>query len=212
MSQISVKTLAVGMFQSNCHILTCQHSGASVLVDPGAESERILDAVNPASVVAIVLTHAHIDHVGAVKAVKDATGAPIHLHQADLPLYQGVPLQAQMFGISSMPMADVDVLFTEPHTISCGQFHIEALHTPGHSPGGCCYLVRDHEPAPLLFSGDTLFCGSIGRTDLMGGDYQQLIQAIRSRLFSLPETTRVFPGHGEASTVSREKKSNPFFI
>jgi len=192
------------------------------------------------TVKAIVSTHAHIDHVGGLKRLHDVTSAPVLMNEADIPMYQQMFLQAQFLGIAPPPIGNIDDLLREDQSIRWGTFEMRVLHTPGHSPGSVSlYLplsvnaegsrgisapdeVLQSEPrsdsrsneisenAPLLFAGDTLFAGSIGRTDLWGGSYPEIIRSIRLKLLPLPENTIVFPGHGPATTLAEERASNPF--
>jgi hydroxyacylglutathione hydrolase len=192
------------------------------------------------TVKAIVSTHAHIDHVGGLKRLHDVTSAPVLMNEADIPMYQQMFLQAQFLGIAPPPIGTIDDLLREGTAIRWGNFEMRVLHTPGHSPGSVSlYLpfsanaesslhisapneapkTEPHagscsnetpENAPLLFAGDTLFAGSIGRTDLWGGSYPEIIRSIRLKLLPLPENTVVFPGHGPATTLAAERASNPF--
>lgn len=188
----------------------------------------------------IVSTHAHIDHVGGLKRLHDVTGAPVLMNEADVPMYQQMELQAQFLGIAPPPIGNIDDLLREGDAIRWGSHEMRVLHTPGHSPGSVSLylsLSANAEPTrrvaarvdgpnsettarlcsdeisegvPLLFAGDTLFAGSIGRTDLWGGSYPEIIRSIRLKLLSLPENTIVFPGHGPATTLAEERMANPF--
>jgi glyoxylase-like metal-dependent hydrolase (beta-lactamase superfamily II) len=203
----------VGLLQCNCVIVGDRETSAAVVVDPGGDSSAVLRWIADArmSCVAILNTHAHIDHVGGNHAVKQATGAAIHLHELDLPLYDRMNEQnAALGGFLPIPThAAVDVRLHDGDRLRFGGIAIEVLHTPGHSPGSVCFLVEGHTP-PLLMSGDTLFAGGVGRTDLLGGDFEEEISSIRSRLLALDDRTRVVPGHGPETTIGDERRFNPF--
>ncbi|MBM4318954.1 MAG: MBL fold metallo-hydrolase [Deltaproteobacteria bacterium] len=205
-----VETLAVGPFQSNCIILGCPVTRHGVVIDPGAEGERIVAAIerNQLKIQHILLTHAHLDHVAAVAALRRATQAPVALHPADRWLYDHVPMQGMMFGLRAEAAPPLDAELQDGQVVAFGEEQrVEVIHTPGHSPGGVCF----HLPAEkLAVVGDTLFHGSIGRTDLWGGDYGQLIRSITDRLLVLDPSTRLITGHGPDATVAREKRGNPF--
>ena len=207
-----VTVVPVGALQCNCIILGDPASGEAIVVDPGDEVEKILAALRRHALrcTAILNTHCHIDHVGANHALKEATGARVMLHEADLPLYDNLRVQAQWMGgiIREPPRAEVDAHVGQGDRVSAGAVTAEVLHTPGHTPGSICFRVEGGEP--LLLSGDTLFAGSIGRTDLWGGDFDQEIASIRSRLLTLDDTTRVIPGHGPETTIGWERRRNPF--
>jgi hydroxyacylglutathione hydrolase len=214
-----VQILPVGMLQCNCVILACQETREALIVDPGDEAERILHFLEERRLKAcgILHTHAHLDHIGATAAVAKATGAPTLLHEQDLPLYQAVEMQAAFIGVETPDAVAVDRYVRDGEFLSVGRLKGEILHTPGHSPGGIClYLpgnpegVDPAESSGLLLAGDTLFAGSIGRTDLWGGDHEQLLHSIRHRLLALPDETIVIPGHGPRTTIQDERRANPF--
>jgi hydroxyacylglutathione hydrolase len=206
-----VSVVPVGVLQCNCTILGDPDSGQAIVVDPGDEVEKVLAALRRHGLrcTAILNTHAHIDHVGANQPLKEATGAPVMLHEADLPLYDNLRIQAEWIGglIPEPARADVGHV-TDGDRVTAGALTAHVLHTPGHTPGSICFHVR--EGGPLLLSGDTLFAGSIGRTDLWGGDFDQEIASIRQRLLTLGDTTRVIPGHGPETTIGWERQRNPF--
>jgi hydroxyacylglutathione hydrolase len=207
-----VTVVPVGALQCNCTILGDPRAGEAIVVDPGDEVDKILAALRKHALrcIAILNTHAHIDHVGANHALKEATGARLMLHEADLPLYDNLRVQAEWLG-GLMPeprRAEVDQHVGHGDQVSAGEVVAEVLHTPGHTPGSLSFHLAGAEP--LLLSGDTLFAGSIGRTDLWGGDFDQEIASIRSRLLTLDETTRVIPGHGPETTIGWERRRNPF--
>lgn len=197
----------LGPIMANCYILGCEDTREAVVIDPGDESDVILTtlASHQLTVKAIVNTHGHFDHVGANRRMKEATGAPLMIHPDDAPMLGDLSRAAGAFGLSAENSPDADRLLDEHDEIGFGKYTLTVLHTPGHSRGGICLYMPGY-----LFVGDTLFAGSIGRTDLPGGDYQTLIDSIKQKLLVLPEDTRVFPGHGPETTIGREKISNPF--
>jgi glyoxylase-like metal-dependent hydrolase (beta-lactamase superfamily II) len=207
-----VTVVPVGALQCNCTILGDPRAGEAIVVDPGDEVDKILAALRKHALrcIAILNTHAHIDHVGANHALKEATGARLMLHEADLPLYDNLRVQAEWMGglIPEPRRAEVDQHVGHGDRVSAGEVVAEVLHTPGHTPGSLSFHLPGAEP--LLLSGDTLFAGSIGRTDLWGGDFDQEIASIRSRLLTLDQTTRVIPGHGPETTIGWERRRNPF--
>jgi glyoxylase-like metal-dependent hydrolase (beta-lactamase superfamily II) len=208
-----VETLPVGVLQCNCTILGDPETGEAIVVDPGDDGERILGALQRHGLrcVAVVNTHAHIDHVGANQKVKEAAGARLMLHDADLPLYDNLQVQSEwMGGLIPVPVrAAVDEHLAHGDRVRAGSLRVEVLHTPGHTPGSLCFHL---EGGGLLLSGDTLFAGGIGRTDLWGGDHDQELRSIRDRLLSLDDDVRVVPGHGPATTIGRERRGNPFLV
>lgn len=209
-ARFSIETIPVGPLQCNCSILADEEAGEAIVVDPGDEAERILKllAETRLRVVALLHTHAHLDHVTGTRAVALATGAPIRLHAADRPLYDALPEQAAFFGFSVETPKTPDAPLSHDETIQFGKFQIRAIHTPGHTPGSTCFLLGGD--SPLLLSGDTLFRRSIGRTDLWGGDTDAILSSIRERLFALPGDTPVICGHGPGTTIDEERRLNPF--
>ncbi|MFH2008359.1 MAG: MBL fold metallo-hydrolase [bacterium] len=202
-------SLALGPFQTNTIILGCETEKVGVVIDPGFEEKVILGRLQRVGieVSAILLTHGHVDHVAAVAAIKDATNAPVYIHQADEELYKSAPLLGQYFGLSTPEPPPPDHFMKEGDTITFGKYELKVLHTPGHSPGGVCLHCAQEQ---LLVAGDTIFCRSIGRTDLPGGSMAQLTRSIREKIYTLDDATRILTGHGPATTVAEEKRGNPF--
>jgi len=205
-----VETFPVGMLGCNCAIVADQASGEALVIDPGDEAERILEVLsrNHLRAVGLLHTHAHFDHVGATALLSRETGAPILMHEGDLPLFAALPEQGRMFGLPVPEPTAVDRRIADGERIACGSDSLEVMHTPGHSPGSVCF--RLHGERPLLFSGDTLFRRGIGRTDLFGGSYESILASITSRLLPLPGNLAVLPGHGDGTTIGEEARLNPF--
>ena len=196
-----------GQFVENCYLVVDERAGECAIVDPGEEAGLILHklAATSAKPVAIWLTHAHIDHVLGVPRVAAETGVPVWLHAADRPLYDAVPEQAAWFGLAAPALPPPDRTFAHGDTVRVGDLAFQVRHTPGHSPGSVSLVG----PGVVLV-GDVLFAGSIGRTDLPGGDFDTLIASIERELLSLPDATIVYTGHGPETTVGHERRSNPF--
>jgi hydroxyacylglutathione hydrolase len=222
---------AVGPFFKNGYVVGCERTRKAVFIDPGDEVEQLLDFIRTEqlNVTHILLTHAHVDHVSGLAEAKRALGAPIYLHKDDLFLYQNAVRTGMMFGLTVEEPPPVDV-FYDPSTSSgspraesrgegegpivFGDYQVRVVHTPGHCPGGVCLAISksgDTTP-PHLFVGDTLFAGSIGRTDLPGGDYETLLAAITGTLFTFPDESIVYSGHGPETTIGRERATNPFVL
>jgi glyoxylase-like metal-dependent hydrolase (beta-lactamase superfamily II) len=205
---------AVPPFQKNGFVVACERTNEGVLIDPGDEVSDLLDVIRTSSISVrhILLTHAHLDHVSGVAAARSALGVSVHLHRDDLPLYQHVEQQGAMFGIRVARQPEPDV-FYDGSDISFGDYAVKVHHTPGHCPGGVCLQIgRTGTSGEHLFVGDTLFAGSIGRTDLPGGDYATLMRAITFVLFPLGDDAIVHPGHGPDTTIGRERRTNPFVL
>jgi len=196
-----------GQFVENCYLVVDERAGECAIVDPGEEAGMILHklAATLAKPVAIWLTHAHIDHVLGVARVAAETGVPVWLHPADRALYDAVPEQAAWFGLEAPALPPPDRTFAHGDTVHVGELAFQVRHTPGHSPGSVSLVGPG-----IVLGGDVLFAGSIGRTDLPGGDFDTLIGSIERELLSLPDATIVYTGHGPQTTVGHERRSNPF--
>lgn len=206
-----IKTFPLGVFQCNCSVIADEESGEAVVVDPGDEAAKIIAEIQKHKFIVkyLIHTHAHIDHIGATRGVHQGCGGDICLHRGDLPLYGGIAQQAQFLGVKNTDgVLPVKTFVEHGDIFELGKkISAEVLFTPGHTPGSVCFFF---EKSNLLLSGDTLFLKSIGRTDLWGGDYGQIIASIKEQLFKLPDQTRVIPGHGPTTTIGGEKMGNPF--
>ncbi len=218
--------LPVGMLQCNCSILGDPETREAIVIDPGDEVERILAAIakHGLTVRAILNTHAHIDHVGGLRKLHEATGAPVFMHRDDLELYHHLDRQAHWLGVRPPAMTEVDQYLREGDSVRWGGYEAHVLHTPGHTQGSVSLYLPFEEAArdrparkpgaagetPWLFAGDTLFAGSIGRTDLWGGSMPAILNSIQEKLLALPDETIVFPGHGPTTTIGEERETNPF--
>jgi len=210
-----IEAQAAGPFVQNGYVVGCERTRDAVIIDPGDGVMELLAfaARERLQIRHILLTHAHLDHVTGVAAAKRALGAPVYLHRDDLFLYEKVVQQGASFGLRVEPQPPIDVFYTPGQAIAFGALEAVPHHTPGHCPGGVCLAIAPKGQASKdLFVGDTLFAGSIGRTDLPGGDYDTLIASIRDVLLAFPDETIVRPGHGPDTTVGRERRSNPFLV
>jgi hydroxyacylglutathione hydrolase len=208
-----LESQAVGPFFKNGFVLGCEETRSAILIDPGDEVEQLLSFARRESLAIrhILLTHAHVDHITGVAAAKRVLNVPVYLHRDDEFLYNDAVAYGAMFGLDVEQPPPVDVFYEAGHVIAFGQYEARPHHTPGHCPGGVCLQVDDKpEAGRKLFVGDTLFAGSIGRTDLPGGDYATLINSIRTVLFAFGDAAEVYPGHGPSTTIGRERRTNPF--
>jgi glyoxylase-like metal-dependent hydrolase (beta-lactamase superfamily II) len=204
---LRVETFNVGPLDNNNYVLVDESTGEAALVDPSFESRPAWDAIQRAGwkITWLLNTHAHIDHVVENAFFAEQTGAPLALHDADLPLLHAMEAQARWMGVPAPAVIQPAYSFTDGEEIAIGGERIRVAHTPGHSPGSVS-LIGDG----FVLGGDVLFAGSIGRTDLPGGNLDTLIDTIRTRLYALPDDTRVYPGHGPATTIGHERRTNPF--
>jgi glyoxylase-like metal-dependent hydrolase (beta-lactamase superfamily II) len=210
-----IEAQAVGPFFKNGFVVACPDTRQAILIDPGDEVSALLKfaADRKLAIGAILLTHAHVDHVTGVAAAKRALDVPVYLHRDDLFLYERAVESGAMFGLTVEPQPPIDEFYAPGQIIGFGNYDARPHHTPGHCPGGVCLQIgRSGTVGKDLFVGDTLFAGSIGRTDLPGGDYATLIGSIRNVLFSFGDDARVYPGHGPATTIGQERRTNPFLV
>ena len=204
-----LETFPVGPLRCNCTILGDEVTHEAIVVDPGDNIPEILSRLQKHGLTLrqIIVTHAHIDHVGGAAQLRKSTGAPVLMNQHDLELLGMMEMQAGWLGVPTPQVAPPDASAEDGLAIGLATLPAQVLHTPGHTPGSICLLFPDHD---LLLAGDTLFAGSIGRTDLPGGDGEQILRSLRERLLVLPDSTRVLPGHGPETTIGEERQSNPF--
>ena len=208
-----VEVRATAPFFKNGYVIGCEETHEAVVIDPGDEVDALLETAQAQDLTVryILLTHAHLDHITGVGRAKAALGVPVGLHQADNFLYEAVVQQGRAFGLAVEAQPPVDFFYEPEAKIDFGRCQVHVRHTPGHCPGGVCLAITSAGAAhPGLFVGDTLFAGSIGRTDLPGGDMPTLLHSIREVLFAYPDECVVYSGHGEATTIGREKRTNPF--
>jgi len=204
-----LEMLTVGPFQENCYIIGDEDSGTGAVLDPGDEAARIAMAVEQTGleIGSIIVTHAHIDHVGAVAALVDEYACPVLMHAEAEPMLNQLPTQAMMMGLRFGKVPSVDLYIDDEEVLEVGDLRLRSLYTPGHAPGHLAFYVEDEG---LVLSGDALFAGSVGRVDLPGGSMEVLMRSIEERLLTLPDETIVYSGHGPRTTIGDERVSNPF--
>ncbi len=206
---LKIETITNGPFVENAFIVWDEGTKKGIIVDPGDEPDRIVRAGEflGLEITEIVCTHGHIDHAGAVAEVKRLTQAPVTFHKDERPVLEHLASQARLFGLGEVETPEVDRWLEEGDEIEVGAHRARVIHTPGHTPGGCCLFFED---ARILIAGDTLFQGSIGRTDLPGGSFEQIISSIKDKLFPLGDDVTVYCGHGPKTNIGLEKRINPF--
>ena len=204
-----LETLTVGPFQENCYVIGDEETGTGAIVDPGDEAARIALAVEQSGleIGQILITHAHIDHVGAVAALVDEYACPVLMHAEAEAMLQQLPTQAMMMGLRFGKVPAVDRHLGDGEVLEVGGLELRSLYTPGHAPGHLAFYVESED---VVLSGDALFAGSVGRTDLFGGSMEVLLRSINERLLALPDETKVYPGHGPETTIAEERSHNPF--
>jgi len=202
-----IRYVTVGPVMTNCYVVGCEETRKGVIIDPGDEVDRILleAAEEKLTIEHIINTHGHFDHVGGNSRMKSATGADLMIHALDAPMLDAVAQSASMWGLQAENSPKPDRLLAEGDEITCGTITFKVIHTPGHTPGGISLVSGGN-----VFVGDTLFAGSVGRTDFPGGDFNVLKASIQEKLFALDDAVKVWPGHNQETTIAREKRSNPF--
>lgn len=200
--------IVVGPLSVNCFIVACSKTNKAAVVDPGDEADQIMDRLSKGDYTLeyILLTHGHVDHVAGVDALKRHTDATVLMNKDDLFLFDNLQAQAMMFGLPDPGHPQIDRFLNAGDTLPLGEENIAVMTTPGHSPGSVTYMIEGN-----LFVGDLIFAGSIGRTDLPGGNYETLIHSVNENIFTKPDEMIIHPGHGPSSSVGREKRTNPYF-
>lgn len=206
---MTIESFVVGPLDNNVYLVVDDATGKAAIIDPGIESESILESIGEQQweLVYVINTHGHFDHIYADAYYQAETGAALLIHEADVPALSAQIRQAEWFGVMAPTIPTPDQLLSDGDQIAIGETVFTVLHTPGHSPGGICLYSGG-----VLFSGDTLFAGSVGRTDMPGGDYEALMRSIRNKLLPLPDATAVYPGHGSGTTIGVERARNPFLL
>jgi hydroxyacylglutathione hydrolase len=207
---IFVESFPVGPLQCNCSIVGCTETGEAAVIDPGGDTDKIIDLCNQHNlkVKYLLHTHAHFDHIIGSRALKEATGAHICLHKEDKWLYENLNMQCSLFGFNAAEPLAIDRFLEDDEEVLIGKHKAQVIHTPGHTPGSLCFAVQ--EQASTLFAGDTLFHRGVGRTDLWGGSFEKIVSSITQRLFCLDPETRVVCGHGPDTDIWSERRENPF--
>ena len=202
-----IESIVVSDFATNCYIAGCEETKEAIIIDAGDNHELILQTLKSLDLElkCIVSTHAHLDHAGGVKALQEATGKPFYINENEMPLLNNLINQAEIFNVKVSGIPKVDRYIKQGDKITFGRYSLKVLDTPGHTPGGICLLAEG-----IIFVGDTLFAGSIGRTDLFGGNFDQLMTSIKEQLMSLNDDIKVYPGHGPVTTIGDEREINPF--
>lgn len=205
-----IESFPVGPLQCNCSIIACPETGEAAVVDPGGDAQKIIDFANERKwkIKYLLHTHAHFDHMMGSRAVKESTGAKICINKGDQWLYDNLEKQCGMFGFKATEPLPIDHYLEDEESVAIGNVKASVIHTPGHTPGSSCFCLQDKDS--ILFSGDTLFQRSIGRTDLWGGSFEEIIKSISQRLMTLDDSTRVVPGHGPDTDIWSERNENPF--
>jgi len=209
-ANMKVIAMPVGELAANCYIVYCENTKKAVVIDPGAEGQRVLNRIQyeGLKVEYILLTHGHFDHIGAVKFLKEQVGATVAIHSGDAEALTDASINLSAFMGEHSVQVPPDLLLKERDVLTIGDIKMEVLHTPGHSEGSACFVVNS--PVKAVFTGDTLFQGSIGRSDFPGGSYDQLISSIKDKLMVLGDDYTIYPGHGLKSTIGTERTANPF--
>lgn len=204
-----IETIPVGMMVANCYIIGCEKTKEGAIIDPGADAASLLNKIKQLGLRMkyIILTHGHSDHIGALKEIKEKTDALVGIHPLDKEMLESPALNLSEHMGRKLALDLADIKVKEGDILSIGNEKLKIIHTPGHTPGGISIVTDD-----AVFTGDTLFAGSIGRTDFPNGSTENILSSIENKLFILPDHTKVYPGHGPSSTIEREKNTNPFFV
>jgi glyoxylase-like metal-dependent hydrolase (beta-lactamase superfamily II) len=207
-----VEVIVVGPLQVNATLIGCEDTKKAVIIDPGGDADNILArlAHHHLTLETVALTHAHVDHIGGLAELKEKTNATLYMHQSEEVVYQNAPRLGMMFGVSIGDLPEIDHYFKEGDTFTVGNITLSVIETPGHTPGGVTFHFKSVENKDILIAGDTLFAGSIGRTDLPGGDFNTLISSIKNKLLNYSDETVVITGHGPMTAIGRERHTNPF--